>query len=153
MTQTSVVVTLDEQMTFRARDERGLQIVMDAADDAGGRRNGPSPMELLAMALGGCTGMDVIAILRKMRQDVTGYEIRVTGPRADEHPRVFTSMSVEHVVRGRSLNPANVRRAVELSATRYCPASAMLGRAAPLAHRYRLLDEDGTELEAGAIGA
>lgn len=153
MTETNVVVALGGGMTFRASDERGLQIVLDAADDAGGSRNGPSPMEVLAMALGACTGMDVIAILRKMRLDVTAYEVRVGGPRAQEHPHVYTAMTVEHVVRGRALNPANVRRAVELSATRYCPASAMLGKAAPLRHRYLVLDEDGAEIGAGTIDA
>jgi putative redox protein len=152
VTETNVVVALASGMTFRGSDDRGLQIVMDASDDAGGTRNGPSPMEVLAMALGGCTGMDVISILRKMRQDVTAYEVRVGGPRAQEHPHVFRAMDVEHVVRGRGLNPANVRRAVELSATRYCPASAMLGKAAPLRHRYLVLDEDGAEVGAGTVG-
>lgn len=152
MDRTDVVVTLEEGMTFGAADEDGLRIVMDAAADGGGQGRGPSPMRVLAMALGGCTGMDVIAILRKMRQDVTGYELRVGGPRAAEHPRMFTSLEVEHVVRGRGLEPANVRRAVELSATRYCPVSAMLGKGAPVTHCYRVLSEDGAEVGSGAIG-
>jgi putative redox protein len=152
MAETSVVVALEEGFVFRGTDEDGLSIVMDASKDVpGSQARGPSPMRVLAMALGGCTGIDVISILRKMRQDVTGYEVRVSGPRAGEHPHVFTAMTVEHVVRGRALNPESVRRAVELSATRYCPASAMLGKAAPVTHRYRVLDEAGAELAAGAI--
>jgi len=151
MAETAVVVRLQEGMSFRGTDEQGLQIVMDAAAAGSGEEQGPSPMRVLAMALGGCTGMDVIAMLRKMRQDVTSYEVRVHGPRASQHPQVFTAMTVEHVVWGRNLNPENVRRAVELSATRYCPASAMLAQAAPLEHQYRVLDEAGTEIAAGAI--
>jgi putative redox protein len=85
--------------------------------------------------------MDVISILRKMRQEVTGYRVRVRGARRDEHPRVFTGIAVEHVVRGRRLNAAAVRRAIELSATRYCAVSAMLERAAPIDVRYRIVDE------------
>ena len=154
MAETSVIVSLEDGFVFRGTDEDGLSIVMDAGKDvAGSRERGPSPMRVLAMALGGCTGIDVISILRKMRQDVTGYELRVFGPRAEEHPHVFTAMTVEHVVRGRSLNAEHVRRAVELSATRYCPASAMLGKAAPVTHRYRVLDETGAEQAAGTIPA
>jgi putative redox protein len=88
-------------------------------------------MELLGMTLGSCTGMDVIAIVRKMRQPVTAYEARVGGPRSEERPKVFSALTVEHVVRGRGIEPAGVRRAVELSATCYCPVSAMLGRRPP----------------------
>jgi putative redox protein len=153
MSETRVVVRLDEGMVFRGSDEDGLEIVMDAAgsDLPGGRGRGPSPMRVLAMALGGCTGMDVISILRKMRQDVIGYEVEVGGPRAETHPKVFEALDVEHVVRGRGLDPASVRRAVALSALRYCPASAMLGRAAPVKHRYRVLDENGGVVATGEI--
>ncbi len=151
--ETRVTVALEQGMRFRGTDDGGLSIVMDAAAASGGKGSGPSPMRVLAMALGGCTGMDVISVLRKMRQEVTAYEVQVSGPRADEHPQVFTSMEVVHVVRGRGLDPASVRRAVELSATRYCPASAMLSHAAPLTHHYRVLSEDGTEIGGGVIGA
>src|SRR5439155_205778 len=86
---------------------------------------GPSPTELLLVGLGGCTGMDVIALLRKMRQDVTAYRVEVHGARRDEHPQIFTEITVVHVVGGRDLDPRSVARAGDLSATRYCPASAM----------------------------
>ena len=138
-------------MRFRGDDGAGLQIAMDAAVEAGGHGDGPSPVKVLAMALGGCTGMDVISMLRKMRQVVTGYDVRVTGPRTEEHPRIYTTLTVEHVVRGRNLAPASVRRAVELSATRYCPVSAMLGKAVSVTHRYRVLDDSGVEMHAGVI--
>jgi len=139
-------------MAFQGVDQEGLQITMDAAPDAGGQGHGPKPVDVLAMALGGCTGMDVISILRKMRQEVSGYKIRVTGPRADTHPRVFTSLDVEHVVSGTGLDPDLVRRAVELSATRYFSASAMLGKAMRIVHHYRVLTPDGVEVAAGVLG-
>jgi putative redox protein len=133
-------VTLDKAMRFRARTNSGTELLLDASPAVGGEGAGPTPMELVLVALAGCTGMDVISILRKMRQDVTGYEVQVQAERADEHPRVYTAITVEHIVRGRDLNEANVARAVELSATRYCPVSAMLGASAQVTHAYRVED-------------
>jgi putative redox protein len=108
-------------------------------------------MELLLVGLGGCTGMDVISILRKMRQNVTGYEVRLRGERAADHPKVFTSIFVEHVVRGRGLSGESVRRAVELSATRYCSAAAMLGKVAHIEESYRMIDDATGQEQAGAL--
>jgi putative redox protein len=146
---TEVRVELLDGMAFRGLDQHGLQIVMDATADVGGQGRGPKPVDALAMALGGCTGMDVISILRKMRQDVTAYEVRVNGPRAQTHPKVFTALTVEHVVSGNDLDERQVRRAVTLSATRYCPASAMLGKAVPIRHVYRVLTATGAEVARG----
>ena len=137
----SVTAQLDGAMCFRALGDSGHEVVMDAAPEVGGQDRGARPMELLLAGLAGCTGMDVVSILRKMRQEVTGYEVRVRGERAEEHPRVYTEIVVEHVVRGRGLIEAHVARAVELSATRYCPASAMLEKAARIEHRYAIVDE------------
>jgi len=139
-------VTLTEGMTFSARSASGHTLTLDAAPEVGGHENGPRPMELILLGLGGCTGMDVISILRKMRQDVTGYEVVLRAERAPEHPKVFTRIVVEHVVRGRNLSLDAVRRAVELSATRYCPASAMLNKVAQIEEGVRIIDEaSGTE--------
>jgi putative redox protein len=95
-------------------------------------------MELLLVGLAGCAAMDVLAILRKKRQDVTDYEVRVHGVRAEEHPMVFTTIDVEHIVTGHDIEPAAVARAIELSETRYCGAGAMLGRTAAMRHTYRI---------------
>jgi putative redox protein len=139
-------VELVEGMTFSATSGTGHTLTLDAASDVGGANRGPRPMELLLLGLGGCTGMDVISILRKMRQEVTGYQIRVRGERAETHPKIFTTITVEHIVRGRNLNPDSIRRAVELSATRYCSASAMLSKSADVEERFRVIDEaTGTE--------
>jgi putative redox protein len=134
-------VNLLEGMTFLGSTGSGHDVVLDAAPEVGGRECGPRPMEMLLVGLGGCTGMDVISMLRKMRQPVSNYEIRLIGERADEHPKVFTTITVEHVVRGRGVSPEAVRRAVELSATRYCSAAAMLGRAAHIEETFRVIDE------------
>jgi putative redox protein len=144
-------VQLQTAMTFRASTASGHDLVMDASPDVGGTESGVRPMELLMVGLGGCTGMDVISILRKMRQDVTAYDVRVSGEQASEHPHVFTSIQVEHVVRGRALKEDMVRRAIELSATRYCPAAAMLGQAARIDFTYRLVDADSGHEQAGAL--
>ena len=134
-------------MAFSAESASGHTIVLDAAEAVGGGNRGPRPIELLLLGLAGCTGMDVISILRKMRQEVSGYEVQVVGSRAESHPKVFTEITVEHVVRGRGLSADSVRRAVELSATRYCPASAMLGKAALIKEQFRVIDEvSGTEI-------
>jgi putative redox protein len=134
-------VELLDGLAFRATPSSGHSIVLDGSSGAVGTNQGPTPMELLLLGLGGCTGVDVIGTLRKMRQDVAGYEVRVRGRRAEEHPRVFTEITVAHVVRGRSVNPNSVRRAIELSSTRYCSVSAMLGKVARIAESFRVIDE------------
>src|SRR4029078_6189391 len=101
-----------------------------------------TPMELLLLGLGGCTAIDVISILRKMRQDVVGYEVRVDGTPADDHPKVFTEIVVEHIVRGRNLSEESVCRAIQLSVTRYCSAQAMLGKVAQIEDSSRIVDVD-----------
>jgi putative redox protein len=132
---------------LEAKTGSGHQVVMDSGDsgevvDGGnGGNGGPSPMELVLVALAGCTGMDVLAILRKMRQEVTAYEVTVRGTQAEEHPRVYTAITVEHTVTGRNVNADLVRRAVELSETRYCPVGAMVGKTAQITHKVRVAEE------------
>jgi len=145
-------VELVDGMTFRGVSGSGHGVLMDAEPAAGGQERGGRPMEVVLLAFGGCTGMDVISILRKMRQDVSGYEVRLVGERTEQQPTVFTDITVEHVVRGRNLNVDNVRRAVELSATRYCPVSAMLSKGGVrITERYRAIDEATNEEEAGVL--
>lgn len=118
-----------------ARTGSGYEITYDTEE--AGERAGPSPNETLLAALAGCTSMDVASILRKKRQVPSTYEISVTGERASEHPRVYTSIVVEHRVTG-DIDPEAVRRSVELSATRYCPVNAVLSASVRVEHRYRL---------------
>lgn len=136
----SANVKLMDGMAFEATATSGHIVVLDSDEGVGGRNQGFRSMELILMGLGGCTGMDVISILRKMQQQVTGYEVRLNGDRSGEHPKVYTDITVEHVVTGKGLAETSVRRAVELSATKYCPASAMLSKAVRLTHLYRIVD-------------
>jgi putative redox protein len=136
----TATLTLVDGMAFRGETGDGQTLTLDSTLAGGGQGRGPTPMDLLLLGLGGCTGMDVISILRKMRQQVSDYQIRVTGERAETHPMVYTSLTVEHVVTGTDLDPASVRRAIELSETHYCSVAAMLRQAAPIALRYRLID-------------
>jgi putative redox protein len=133
-------VTLEEGMRFTAESGSGHRVTLDADEHGGGENAGFRPMELLLVGLAGCTGMDVIAILRKKRQDVTGYEVQVRGMRAEEHPMVFVEITVEHVVSGHHIQPEAVARAIALSEERYCGAGAMLGKVAHLTHTYRIVE-------------
>lgn len=101
----------------------------------------PTPMELLLIALGGCTGADVVGILEKKRQRVTGYEIDVHGLRREEHPRIYTDIEVVHRLRGYSLDSKAVAHAIELSESKYCSVSAMLGVAATIKTRFEIEEE------------
>ena len=111
--------------------ESGFSVPLGSMEE-GMRAPGMSPMEMLLVSLGGCTGMDVVSILKKKRQEVTAFEVRVHGERAQGHPRVYTRIMVEYAVTGRHVDPAAVRRAVELSRDTYCSVMAMLGKAAAM---------------------
>lgn len=140
--------TLVADMEFRAQAGSGHVVTLDAAEHGGGHDAGFRPMEMLLTGLAGCTGMDVISILRKKRQQVTGYEVHVHGERAEDHPMVFTTITVEHIVVGHDISPEAVERAIELSHTRYCGAGAMLGKTAKLTHTYRIFEAGYQESEA-----
>jgi putative redox protein len=117
-------------LAFEGTATRGYKLALGNGDDPGF-----SPLELLLVGLGGCTGMDVISILQKKRQDVTGFEIQLHADRAEDHPRVFTDVVVEYIFSGNGLDPAAVERAVDLSVNKYCSAQAMLSKAANITHK------------------
>jgi putative redox protein len=123
---------------FVAESQSGHAIVTGFASD---NLTSPSPMELLLIALGGCTGADVVSILEKKRQRMTGYEIEVRGQRRSTHPRIYTDIEVIHRVRGRSLDPKAVAHAVELSETKYCSVAGMLTAAARITSRIEVIEE------------
>jgi len=127
-------------MRFDAEAGSGHHVTLDAAEHGGGQNEGFRPMELLLVGLAGCTGMDVISILRKKRQQVTGYAVRVVGVRAEDHPMVFVEINVVHIVTGHHIQPEAVARAIQLSEERYCGAGAMLGKVAHLTHTFRIID-------------
>jgi putative redox protein len=144
---TRITATIDPARSRTdARTETGQPIVMDA-DAPEGDDSAAGPKETLLAALAGCTGMDVASILRKKQQAAASYEIEVSGESASEHPKVFTAITVEHVVSG-AVEAEALRRSIELSATRYCPVNAMLSASVKVEHRYRLIGEDGRVSEA-----
>ena len=124
-----------EGMTFAALAESGHWTVMDSDAELGGRAGATKPLELVLMGLAGCTGMDVVSILKKMRVDYQNLTIDVEAERAGEHPKVFTAITVVYRFRGQNLDTAKLQRAVDLSAEKYCAVSAMLGKTAQITHR------------------
>jgi putative redox protein len=132
-------------MRFDITAGSGHTLTVDTTADEGGENAGFSPMELLVVGLAGCTGMDVISILKKQRQDVTGYEIHVHGTRRAEHPMTYEHVTVEHVVTGRGIDPKGLARAIELSETKYCGVSNTLNKTATLEVTYRIVEAEGPE--------
>src|SRR5579883_3441873 len=131
-------------MFFEGQAGSGHSIPLDASVRDGGTDSGIRPMELLLVGLAGCTGMDVISILRKKRQEVTAYEVNVSGKRAEEHPMVFEEITNEHIATGHHIQPEAVARAIQISEQRYCGAGAMLGKVARLTHTYRIIEDAET---------
>lgn len=139
MSSMSVLATFadtSQGMHVAVESGSGFHIDFDSSE-AGDARAGAAPTEVVLAALAACTAMDVASILRKKRQVPLGYQIAVSGERTDEHPRVYTGIVVEHRITG-DVDPEAVRRSVELSATGYCPVSAMLSHGVRIEHRYRL---------------
>lgn len=133
----TITATVDPAASrVEARTAHAQVISMDA-DPPHGQDSAAGPTEALLAALAGCTAMDVASLLRKKRQVAGAYEIVVSGETADDHPRVFTTITVEHRITG-DVDAEPLRRSIELSATRYCPVSAMLSAVATIEHRYRL---------------
>lgn len=130
-----------EDATFIGESGSGHAVVMDGPPDMGGRNLGVRPMEMLLLGMGGCTNFDVVHILKKSRQAVTDCVAELTAERADTEPKVFTRIHVHFVVRGKDLKEERVKKAVELSAEKYCSASIMLGNAGvEITHDYEIVD-------------
>jgi putative redox protein len=142
-------VALDgHDLRFVARTGSGHMLVLDDGKDD----TGPRPSELIPVALAACTAMDVISILRKKRQEVSRYEVRTEGIQQDDHPNAFTRIDVLHVIDGPAVDLEAVRRAIELSATKYCSVGATLSSGiTEIHHAYLVRDEDGGEQTAEVI--
>lgn len=135
-------VTYVSGMQFVGQGESGHAIVMDSGSDVGGHNTGLRPSELLLIGIGGCSGMDIISILKKKRQQVTSFEINITGSKADEHPKKYTSINVEYVVKGRDIAEEAVQKAVQLSMDKYCSVKATLEGSAIVTFSYKILREE-----------
>lgn len=128
-----------QDVMFVGESGSGHAIVMDGAPEAGGRNLGARPMEMVLLGLAGCTGFDVVQILRKARQAVGGCVVEVSAERAEKPPKVFTRIHVHYRVSGEALAEHQVRRAVSLSAEKYCSVSVMLGRSAEITHDFEIV--------------
>lgn len=128
-------------MTFVAETGSGHALVMDGAPDGGGRDLAPRPMETVLAGTGGCTAYDVVLILRKSGQDVRGCDVRLESERAERDPKIFTRIHFHFVVRGNSLKPNLVERAIKLSHDKYCSASIMLSKTAQLSHSFEIVED------------
>jgi putative redox protein len=148
MTTKAITAILEGEMRFSATNADGRTLVMD--DHEGG--GGPSPIETILASLAGCTGMDVISILRKKRVALTGYRVETTAEQKETYPQVFTRVDVVHVVEGEGVSRDAVHRAVELSALKYCPVSAMLAAGTvEIHHHYRIIAPDGSTTDAECV--
>jgi len=125
-------------MRFVASDDKGHSIVLDTSKEHGGEGSAFTPMQLLLVALGSCTGMDVVNLLQKQRQKLTGFEIVVSGERVAEHPRVYDKVHVEYKVKGENLRDKALRTAIQLSEDKYCSVGATIGKTAKMSHSYSI---------------
>ena len=127
-------------MAFVAETGSGHAFVMDGAPEGGGRNLGPRPMETVLAGTGGCTAYDVVLILKRSRQDVTGCEVLLKAERAETDPKIFTRIHFHFIVRGRGLKQSMVENAIRLSHDKYCSASIMLGKTAEISHDYEIIE-------------
>ncbi len=127
-------------LSFTGSADTGFELPLGASPAVGGDNDGFRPMELFAIGLAGCTGMDVISILKKKQQDVTAFEVRAHTRQRDEHPRTFVAIELEYLVTGHNVDLAAVQRSVELSITKYCPAYATLSQVVPITYTITVLE-------------
>jgi len=130
-----------EGLVFETQTESGHRGYLDAFPREGETSRGPTPMELVLVAVAGCTGMDVIEILRKKRLNVTGLEVKVTGTRAETYPMVYTELDVTYIVRGKDIPASAVEQAIKLSEEKYCSVGIMLSKSAKINSRYEIIAE------------
>lgn len=128
-----------DNMSFVGESGSGHSVVMDASPEVGGRDLGVRPMEMLLLGLGGCASIDVVMILQRSRQAVKDCTVQISAERAESEPKVFTHIHLHFVVEGDHLSEDRVKRAINLSAEKYCSASLMLGKTAKITHDYEVL--------------
>ena len=128
-------------MLMVGKSDSGHAVVMDGPPEIGGENLGVRPMEMLLLGMTGCTVIDVVSTLKKMREDVVDCQTQVSADRSEEYPKVFTNIHVHFVLRGKQLNPLKVDKAIKLSAEKYCSASIMIGKTAIITHDYEIIEK------------
>ncbi|MGA2504693.1 MAG: OsmC family protein [Anaerolineales bacterium] len=139
----NATVTWRQGLSFTGKADSGYKVPLGAEPEVGVSRDGFEPLELMAVSLAGCTAMDVISILTKKKQKVTEFEVKVKTERATEFPKVFTHAVITYLVTGHGVDETAVVRSMELSATKYCPAQAMLGKVFPIELIYEIYEDEG----------
>ena len=138
MATTTAYLKQVKGITFVGKSKSNHWVNLDGPNEFGGSSSANSPKELLLLSLAGCTGSDVVSILKKKRVNIDDFEINITADVTEEHPKVFTKVDLEYVVYGDDINPKDVERAIELSQTKYCGVTAMLKKAVEINHTYRI---------------
>jgi putative redox protein len=136
-------VTWHQGLSFTGRADSGFELPLGTDPALGGADDGFRPLELMAVSLAGCTAMDVISIMAKKKQQVTAFNVKVDTKQAAEFPKVFTRAVIAYEVSGHALDETALLRSIELSATKYCPAQAMLGRVFPMELVYEIYEDEG----------
>ena len=127
-------------MLMVGKSDSGHAIVMDGPPEIGGENLGVRPMEMLLLGMAGCTMIDVVSTLKKMREDVVDCQTQVSADRSEEYPKVFTNINVHFILKGKQLNPSKVDKAIKLSAEKYCSASIMIGKTAIITHDFEIIE-------------
>ena len=127
-------------MLMVGKSDSGHAIVMDGPPEIGGENLGIRPMEMLLLGMAGCTMIDVVSTLKKMREDVVDCQTQVSADRSEEYPKVFTNINVHFILKGKQLNPSKIDKAIKLSAEKYCSASIMIGKTAVITHDFEIIE-------------
>ena len=136
----NISVNWVDGMLMVGKSHSGHSITMDGPPEIGGDNLGVRPMEMLLLGVAGCTMIDVVTTLKKMRQELTHFETKVNAERADDHPKVFSDIHIQFLVKGNDLDSKKVEKAITLSAEKYCSASIMLGKTASISHDFEILE-------------
>ena len=136
----NISVNWVDGMLMVGKSHSGHSITMDGPPEIGGENLGVRPMEMLLLGVAGCTMIDVVSTLKKMRQDLKYCETKVNAERANNHPKVFTDIHIQFIVKGNNLDQNKVEKAITLSAEKYCSASIMLGKTASITHDFEIIE-------------
>ncbi len=127
-------------ISLAAKGDSNHWVVMDGSEDFGGHGAGTRPMEMVLLSLAGCTGADVVSILKKRRADLRDFEMTVKAERADKHPKVYTKIHLHYIFHGKDLNPKDLEMAINLSQNKYCSVTAMLNKTAEITYDYEVIE-------------
>ena len=136
----NISVNWIDGMLMVGKSDSGHAITMDGPPEIGGANLGVRPMEMMLLGMAGCTMIDVVSTLEKMRENLVQCETKVSAERSDEHPKVFTNIHIHFIVKGKALNSKKVEKAITLSAEKYCSASIMLSKTASITHDFEIID-------------